>query len=258
MISVVFIGYGNVNYHISNALYEAHQVHVKQVISQNNKTLSPTLGDVSFTTDFQKVEEADLYIIAVPDDAIEDVSNRLGARKGLVVHTSGSVSMKALNTHERYGVFYPLQTFSKNRKVSFQDIPICIEANSNSDVALLRTLATSISNNVTEVSSEERATLHLAAVFVNNFTNYLYAVSEDILKAKDLDFSLLKPLLQETAEKVQSLSPKEAQTGPAKRKDLKTMQNHVHLLQQLGKEPLIELYKKLSEGIQQNQTNENS
>ncbi len=166
--------------------------------------------------------------------------------------------MKALNTHERYGVFYPLQTFSRNRKVSFQDIPICIEANANSDVALLRTLATSISNNVAEVSSEERATLHLAAVFVNNFTNYLYAVSEDILKAKELDFSLLKPLLQETAEKVQSLSPKEAQTGPAKRNDLKTMQNHVHLLQQLGKEPLIELYKKLSEGIQQNQTNENS
>ncbi|HBY69539.1 MAG TPA: DUF2520 domain-containing protein, partial [Flavobacteriaceae bacterium] len=138
------------------------------------------------------------------------------------------------------------QTFTKNNLVDFSEIPICIEAEEQTDLKLLKKLGESISKNVTEVSSEDRKTLHLAAVFVNNFVNHMYHISEDILKESNLDFKLLKPLIAETANKIKGLSPEQAQTGPAKRNDLKTIENHLHLLKD---SPYKEVYKQMTEAI---------
>jgi len=130
-----------------------------------------------------------------------------------------------------YGVFYPLQTFSKSRKVDFSAIPVCIEANHPSNMMKLEKLGKTLSNSVNQINSDERKTLHLAAVFVNNFVNHLYAAGADILHDKKLDFDLLKPLIRETAEKIESLQPFDAQTGPAKRNDQNTINAQLKMLQ---------------------------
>ena len=154
--------------------------------------------------------------------------------------------MEALSKRNRKGVFYPLQTFSKNREVNFNTIPICIEAKEEADLELLTNLGNSLSEKVVEIDSDERSKLHLAAVFVNNFVNHLYAIGDDILGNNELSFDLLHPLIEETASKVKTLSPSEVQTGPARRGDQKTIEKHLHLLTE---GPESELYQQLTESL---------
>jgi predicted short-subunit dehydrogenase-like oxidoreductase (DUF2520 family) len=146
-----------------------------------------------------------------------------------------------------YGVFYPLQTFSKSRKVDFSDIPICIEANHPSNLMKLEELGQKISNTVSQINSEERKTLHLAAVFTNNFVNHFYAIGAEILQAKKLDFELLKPLIRETAAKIEALDPVEAQTGPAKRNDQTIIGLHLKMLR--NKPEYQKIYSFVTESI---------
>lgn len=140
-----------------------------------------------------------------------------------VVHTSGSANIHDLDKKNRRGVFYPLQTFSKRVDLDFSEVPLCIETLNKSDYPMLKSLAESVSNTVKRVNSNQRAALHLAAVFVNNFTNQLFRVAHEITESESTEFDLLKPLIMETAKKVQELSPYLAQTGPAKRHDKKTI-----------------------------------
>lgn len=231
MISIVFIGFGNVNQHLCNALHKSTNASVIQIFNKSVKSVSSEVSNIPFTTNISEIKQADVYIIGIPDDAIAAVSERLPFRDRLVVHTSGSVAMNTLSTHNRKGVFYPLQTFSKARSVAFKVIPICIEAEHASDLLLLQHLGHILSEEVLEIPSEARAKLHLAAVFVNNFVNHLYHISEALLSEHQLDFGLLHPLIAETARKIETLTPSEAQTGPAKRNDKKTIENHLHLLE---------------------------
>jgi len=164
----------------------------------------------------------------------------------LVVHTSGSVAMEALSEKNRKGVFYPLQSFSKNSEVDFSEIPMCIEAQNESDLGLLNQLGNSISNNVLAVSSEKREKIHLSAVIVNNFVNYLYQVGNDLMQEQSLSFDLLKPLILETANKINTLAPAEAQTGPAKRNDKKTIEKQLHLLKD---SPYKDIYQDITNSI---------
>ena len=246
MLHIVILGFGNIGSNLCHALHKAKQVTVVQVFNRNSIEMPEKLTSIPFTSKISELKEADVYIIAIPDDAISDFSASLPFQKKLVVHTSGSVSMQALSANNRKGVFYPLQTFTKNTVADFSNIPICIEAENKEDVNVLKQVGEAISNNITEISSEERKTLHLAAVFVNNFVNHLYAISEAILKNNNLDFNLLQPLIAETAAKIKEQSPKEVQTGPAKRKDTKTIENHLHLLKD---SPYKEVYKQLTEAI---------
>ena len=249
MINVVFLGFGNVNSHIINAFQKKTEVVVKQIFNRNySKKISP-VENIPFTDDVGKIIDADLYIIGIPDDAIASFSETLPFQNKLVVHTSGGVSLDAISNKNRGGVFYPLQTFSKQREVDFKNIPICIEAENVTDLKLLKKLGASISKTVVEISSEKRAKLHLSAVFVNNFTNYLYEIGSEILEEEGLQFDLLKPLIMETASKIETLSPKEAQTGPAKRNDLKTIQKHLHLL---GDSQHRKFYELFTEELKQN------
>ena len=246
MTTIVLLGFGNVNFHLINALNSVNEITVIQIYNRNNIVLSSELNHIPFTTDLSEIKDADLYIIAIPDDSIAAFSEILPLKNKLVVHTSGSVSMDALSERNRKGVFYPLQTFSKNREVNFNNIPICVEATEAADLKLLMNLGKSLSEKVVEVNSEERSKLHLAAVFVNNFVNHLYAIGDDILKKNGLPFDLLHPLIVETASKIKTLAPSQAQTGPAKRGDQKTIEKHLHLLKE---GPKSDLYQQLTESI---------
>ncbi len=242
MINVVFLGFGNLNYHLCHALSKAEGVTVKQVFNRNFIGFLSPLDTIPFTDDISEIMDADVYIIGIPDDAIASFSESLPFRGKLTVHTSGGVAMNTLSDKNRRGVFYPLQTFSKKRDVDFANIPICLESENPDDLNLLRILANTISENVVEISSEKRVKLHLAAVFVNNFVNYLYQIGNDILENENLPFDLLKPLILETASKIEDLSPAEAQTGPAKRNDKKTIEKHLDLLENIEHKKFYEQF----------------
>lgn len=246
MKSIVLLGAGNVASHLCRAINNSLDFKVIQVYNRSKKPLNHFPSTLHKTTSFSEIKEADLYILAVPDDVIKSFSESLPFRNKLVVHTSGSVAMEALSGKNRKGVFYPLQSFTKNTEVNFSEIPICIEANKESDLTLLKQLGDSISTHVIEVSSEKREKIHLSAVIVNNFVNYLYQVGNDIMKEQSLSFDLLKPLILETANKINSLTPAEAQTGPAKRNDKKTIEKQLHLLKE---SPYKDIYQNLTNSI---------
>ncbi len=242
MVRVVFLGFGNVNQHLFKTLYKANEIFDIQVFNKNKIDISEKFENIVITNEITEVKDADVYIIGIPDDAIKTFSESLPFQNKLVVHTSGGVAMDVLAEINRKGVFYPLQTFSKDRDVNFNEVPICIEAENSSDLNLLKIIGNKISDKVVEISSEERAKLHLAAVFVNNFVNYLYRVGNDIVSENNLSFELLKPLIVETAKKIETLSPIDAQTGPANRNDLKTIEKHLHLLENSPYKKLYELF----------------
>lgn len=252
---VVLLGAGRVAVQLGPALQQAG-VEVVQVYSRTAsraKALATRL-ECRYTDDLTSIpRDAYLYILAISDVAIPALAKSLGKRlpaQAQVVHTSGATSLDVIQKHvAQAGVFYPLQTFSEGRPVDWSDIPFCLEATTPELLEDLRLLAQKISSRVYEVSSEQRATLHVAAVFANNFSNYLFSIAEEISQAKKLPFDLLRPLILETARKVQEQSPADAQTGPAVRKDRKTIERHLRYLQQHHPE-YVSLYQMLTEGIE--------
>ena len=228
MKSVLIVGKGNVATHLYNAFLNVDEIAVTQISS---RTLT-------------NIPKATITIIAVSDDAIAEVSSKI--KNDFVVHTSGSVSMNDLKNSHRKGVFYMLQTFSKDKKVDFNEIPFCLEAENKEDYQLLEFLAKSIGKKNYEVSSEQRKTLHVAAVFVNNFTNHLFKIGNDICNTNNVPFEILQPLIKETVLKIEKLSPEKAQTGPAIRNDKKTIKNHLNLLNKNQQK----IYKILTKSIQ--------
>jgi predicted short-subunit dehydrogenase-like oxidoreductase (DUF2520 family) len=176
MITVTLLGAGNVASHLFKAFYKAGNVTVKQWFNRSIKTLQPYKNEVTITDDITTLTDADIYILAVSDDAISMLSNKLPFEDRLVVHTSGSVNIHDLDKRNRRGVLYPLQTFSKEVDMDFSNVPICLETLEKSDLSLLRSLTEGMNAPNFKVNTEQRQTLHLAAVFVNNFVNQLYRI----------------------------------------------------------------------------------
>ena len=249
MIKVVLIGSGNVAQHLIKAFAKRATIDVIQVFSRQKEAVTHLLDSNNITNDLNDLAEADLYIIAVSDDAIATVSSQLPFENRLVVHTSGSVSLDALDKKNRKGSFYPLQTFSKKAEVDFSQIPIFLESENDSDFELLEKVAQSISNKIYKINSEQRKALHVSAVFVNNFVNHLYQIGNEICIENKVPFEVLKPLILETANKVMTLSPKEAQTGPAIRDDKQTIASHLDFLLDENQK---NIYKTLTQSIQNN------
>lgn len=251
MIKVSIIGSGNVAQHLivalQNSIINGAEIELVQVFARQKTTLSHLLDFNKITDNWSALAEADLYIIAVSDDAISTVSEQIPYKNKLVVHTSGGISLEAIASNNRKGVFYPLQTFSKNKAVNFKIIPICLESQNATDFQLLQKVAQTISDSVFAINSEQRKALHLAAVFVNNFTNHLYKIGNDICIENNLSFKILSPLIQETADKIMQLSPIEAQTGPAIRNDNATINAHLSFL---SDENQKKIYKILTQSIQ--------
>ena len=249
MIKVVLIGSGNVAHHLIQAFAKSTEVNVIQVFARQKESVSPLLDASKITSNYTDLFEADLYIIAVSDDAIAEVSSQLPFENRLVVHTSGTVSLEPLNSKNRKGTFYPLQTFTKNKVVDFNQIPICLESENETDFDVLQNAAKSISNAVFKINSHQRKALHVSAIFVNNFVNHLYQMGYEICEENKVPFEILKPLILETANKVMTLKPKAAQTGPAIRNDSKTINAHLDFL---SNENQAAIYKMLTQSIQNN------
>lgn len=247
MISVVILGAGNIATHLFNVFEQSDHIHIKQWYNRTIDHLKHYQNKVAVTDDVSTLEDADLYIIAVSDDAVARLSTKLPFDNRLVVHTSGTVNIHDLDKKNRRGVFYPLQSFSKAAPIDFANVPICIETLDKTDFITLKSLAKTIGSPSYKINTDQRRALHLAAVFVNNFTNQLYRIAHEITEAQGVEFDVLKPLILETAKKVQDLSPYMAQTGPAKRNDKKTLKKHLELLKNEHHKAVYEL---LTQSIQ--------
>lgn len=244
MISIVIIGSGNVAQHLITAFLQSNEIELVQVFSRQKESVSHLLSPDKIVSDYLEIKEADVYILAVSDNAIAAVSTKLPFENRLVVHTSGSMPMEILDTKNRRGVFYPLQTFTKNKAINFNEIPICLEAEKENDYKIIETVAQSISTIVQSISSEQRKALHVAAVFVCNFVNHLYKIGHAICEENQLSFDLLKSLIQETAQKIIELTPQNAQTGPAKRNDTATINSHLNFLTDENQKAIYKLITK--------------
>lgn len=245
MIKISIIGFGNVGYHLSAILLKSKNIKLIEVYNRTLVKIQHLKKYTSVTTNLNQLKKADIYIICVADDDIVEVSEKLNFNNKLVVHTSGSVAMEELKCNANKGVFYLLQSFSKDKKIDFSNIPICIEATSKPDLELLENLAKTISKNCYCINSEQRKNLHIAAVFVNNFVNHLYFIGNQICEENNVPFEILHPIIKETASKIETLSPFNAQTGPAKRNDTKTLKKHEAILTKNQKE----IYKLLTQSI---------
>ena len=257
--NIVLTGTGNVATRLGVALRRSGLV-IRQVLGRSPSAvegLAAMLDAVPILQPEALDQEADLCILAVSDDAILEVAGDIRDRVGFLVHCSGSVPMEALSPFAKhYGVLYPLQTFSSDREVDFRSIPLCIEANSVNNLERLYGLAAQLSGSVMAVPSEKRKLLHLAAVFACNFPNYMYTIAGRIVQSAGMDFDVLKPLIMETAKKVQDLPPGRAQTGPALRGDRKVLEAHLAMLRD---EPgTRELYRLISEEIGEHATDKDN
>lgn len=226
-MQIVLIGRGRLATNLLPALQGAGH----RVVSINSRTLEGL------------PQEADVFIVSVKDSALEEVISRATAgREGqLFVHTAGSMPMDVFEGHtRRFGVFYPMQTFSKERLVDFSEIPVFIEG----DDPLIRELAESISGSVYQLSTADRKYLHLSAVFACNFVNHCYALSAELLERHHLPFDVMLPLIDETAQKVHEMHPLDAQTGPAVRYDENVIRMQANLLADMPE--MQDIYKRLS------------
>ncbi len=247
MRSVVIIGAGNVAFHLTRALIQ-NTVNVRQIF---NRTLfkAQELGEannIKYTDKISELEKADLYIIAASDSAVEELSHYIPFDDTLVVHTSGSLSTSVLKGDYRKGVFYPFQTFTKRKNLRYEEVPFFVEAENKADEEALFKLADKISNEVHRVDSAKRLKVHLSGIWASNFVNHMYQIAQDICKEADLPFDVLRPLIEETALKVQDLEPFDAQTGPARRGDEIIINKHLEILEDSR---LQQLYKLLSDSI---------
>lgn len=230
-MKIAIIGSGNVATVLGRLIIQ-HNHQVIQVISRDVDhacTLATEMGASYASFDGAPDVNADLFILAIADQALETFFTRYGMANKAVVHTAGSVSKDVLvNFSTNYGVLYPLQSLRKEMKI-IPTIPFLVDGNTPEVTDFIETFARSISSNVMRVGDEERLKLHAAAVIVSNFTNHLYAIAEDYCIKEKVDFNMLKPLILETAYRIQDASPSSVQTGPAVRKDILTMDKHLRL-----------------------------
>lgn len=250
LVKAVFLGAGNLAFGMAQTLH-THNVEVLQIYSRTEdsaKYLADFIGCSHTHTLSDIRRDADIYIVAIPDHGLATFAGSLSFPGKLLVHTSAATPIDILShASSRYGILYPLQTFTKGHVPDLSEVPFLVEAASPEDTLLLKQIARLISPHVHEAGLETRRRIHLAAAFVCNFTNYLYTVGEDILKEDNLPFHLLCPLMQETLAKVTTNSPKNVQTGPAIRGDVKTLTAHLKLLEKHPNWKII--YKLISEQI---------
>lgn len=251
--TVCFIGSGNLAWHLAPAL-DNTDFAVREVYSRNPKHAQALVeklyqADVKSSLDFSE-SRSTIFVLAINDDSIGAVVQELVLPdNAILVHTSGSQPLSILEYAATpfTGVYYPLQTFTKSRKLNFNEIPIFIESDDASTQKVLVNMAKAVSSRVHTISSEKRKALHVAAVFASNFTNHMLTLGQEVLHSNTLDFELLKPLIVETINKALALGPSNSQTGPARRGDFEILDKHFEFLS--NDESVAELYKIISQDI---------
>ena len=250
MLRVCVIGTGNVAYHFCRNILENKNLKLSQVVGRKKKLDFNFKKNVNYNDNLDSLVYADLYLICVSDNAIQEISKKIKDNSDSVIaHCSGSTNINVLKEHKNYGVIYPVQSLTKKKNIDFYKTPLLIESNNSYSQKKIHFFSKSICNQVIKCKSDERAYVHISAVFCNNFVNYMNYTSLKILESKKLDPKIILPLIRETANKLVQLNPKEAQTGPAIRKDMVTIKKHLHLLQNSD---FFELYKILTNSILKN------
>ena len=247
---LVFIGAGNVANWLATALFKKGWN--IDVIYNRTPPAAKILAEkvnARWTSNIKEIDsDSDILIFALTDQAVIDIADTIGFRKGLLIHTAGSLPLDIFAGHsEDYGVLYPLQTISGSKMPENSDMPVCIESNTGEGLLKLRSLARSISESVFEISSERRIILHLAAVFACNFTNHLYCLAEEIARTAGLSFEMYHALIRETTEKAIGSGPLKSQTGPAVRNDRVIIKKHLDLLS--FSPEIQDIYGRLTESI---------
>jgi predicted short-subunit dehydrogenase-like oxidoreductase (DUF2520 family) len=252
MAKITLIGSGKTATALGKALvsagHEFVQVWSRSEVGANDLA---KLVNAKATSDLTSINaNADIYLIAVKDDAIGEVAGKLKVGNKIIAHTSGIKSKELLKeSSPNYGIFYPFVSMTKETTTDFNNALLMIEGSNEETVSALSSLASTISDNVRMVEEKQRQSLHLAAVFAHNFTNHMYTIAEKILDDKGLRFDDLRPLIAAHLASVQKLTPSALQTGPAIRHDSTTIDEHLHLLDQNIE--LRDLYLTLTEAIQQ-------
>ncbi|MEE2931387.1 MAG: Rossmann-like and DUF2520 domain-containing protein [Bacteroidota bacterium] len=242
---IILIGSGNVATHLGKKL-KSSNYNIIQVFSRKKESAKHLAKELNanFTNKINEIMEADLMIVSIKDTEIARIIRQLPNIP--VAHTSGSISINVFaEKFTNYGVIYPLQTFNKDIKLEY-DIPFCIEANNKKFEKKLNEITQGISKNVCIMNSEDRKTLHIAAVFACNFSNHMYTIANTLLDKKNIPFSMLLPLIQQTNSKLKYDKPKNLQTGPAKRQDIKVIKSHINSLKD---KKLKEIYNLISNHI---------
>ncbi len=250
LLNISFAGAGNVAEALCKIMYESgHRIDLIVSKTENTGSLLARQCNASWSNEFRFPDSTNLIIVAVPDKQIEVVLNTITCNEEtLVVHTAGSVGLDVFPDRIKHrGVFYPLQTFSKNRKISFIDLPVFIESPDVNSTGLLTNLAESIGGKVFFADSSQRQKLHLAAVFVNNFSNHMFTIGKKLALDSGFDFAILEPLVNETLAKVLERGPEDSQTGPAVRNDQNTIDRHLKLLS--FSPELQQIYSEISRSI---------
>ncbi|NML68871.1 DUF2520 domain-containing protein [Chryseobacterium sp. RP-3-3] len=244
-MQTVIIGSGNVAYHMAKA-FSLKNIPLAQLFGRNGEELKKISEELHVPYSTEHLEDADLYIICVSDNSVENVSGIITKKDCLVAHTSGSLSKEILAGEYRKSSFYPLQTFSKSKELDYKKIPFFIETENEEDKQILFDLASQISDNVMESSHEKRKYIHLTAVFACNFVNHLFARAKEVSDSQEIPFNYFLPLIDETVKKIHEIEPMEAQTGPAVRNDVRVLELHEQLL----KDESLEIYKTMNHSIQ--------
>jgi len=231
--SISFAGAGRVGEALCKELF--HAGFRIDIIVSETETSGKSLArecKATWSSSLKFPDSTKIIIVAVPDHKLQTVLQSINCSgQTVVAHTAGSFGLEVFSEQIKLkGVFYPLQTFSKNRKISFPDIPFLLEASDDESAAILQSLAESISGNVQFVGSDQRKILHLAAIFVNNFANHMLTLGKSIALKEDLQFEILVPLIRETISKALESGPENSQTGPAVRHDKNTIEKHLELL----------------------------
>ena len=243
--SVSFIGAGNVSTHLALGL-KKQGVKIHSITSKNNQSarVLSSLIESQVLEDVKLLPDDSLVIICVNDESIASMIEKIPLSNP-IIYTSGNVELNSLPQRENLGVFYPLQTFTKDKELNLTNVPFLIESNNELFGKKIFDLALNISAKVFYANSEERKKFHLGAVFVNNFTNHLIYLSKQYIDSQKLNWEILKPLLEETINKLQYLDPFDAQTGPARRNDQKTINDHLKQLDGNSRE----IYHAISKSI---------
>lgn len=255
---ITIVGAGNVGHNFGKGFKNAGYI-IHEVFSKTQKSASLLGHSLScdYTTDLSALKkDTDLILLAVNDDVLESVISQIKIKDKLIIHTSGSTPISVFEAHKfsNYGILYPVQSFSKNETESLEPIPFCVEGNNDKTSEMLYSLARSVSRKVYAMDSEKRKSLHVAAVFANNFSNHMFHIADDLLRSHDISFEVIRPLLEKTASKIHSERPKDVQTGPAARNDRKVIEEHLKYLEH--NKDYQELYRKITDSIYKSKSEE--
>lgn len=244
-MKIAILGSGNVAYHLAK-MFKEKNIPISQIFGRNEKDLQEISEQFEIPFSTTELADAELYFIAVNDDAVAAISKNIKNQNSLVAHTSGSLPKEILEGNYRKASFYPLQTFSKSKTLQYSEIPFFVEAENEADSQILENLALKISEKVMKSDYEKRKYIHLTAVFACNFVNHLFARAKEISDSQQIPFHYFLPLIKETTSKIEKIEPKLAQTGPAIRNDEKILQLHEALITE---EEHLKIYQVMNESI---------